>query len=25
LKKVVKRFVPPEAPNPGDEEGGAKG
>jgi hypothetical protein len=25
LKKVVKRFVPPEAPNPEDEEGGAEG
>lgn len=25
LKKVVKRFVPPEASNPADEEGGAEG
>ncbi|MGY3370681.1 hypothetical protein ACVWZL_007806 [Bradyrhizobium sp. GM2.4] len=25
LKKVVKRFVPPEAPKPADKEGGAEG
>lgn len=25
LKKVVRLFVPPEAPEPGDEDGGAKG
>jgi hypothetical protein len=25
LKKLVKRFVPPEAPNPEDEEGGVEG